>query len=166
MNKYLMMSAAAVMGTVATGVAQPATAGTFVGSVGFYYSFSGSTGPYCDSYNIYASPGGQYAAQHAHADCGSSTFLPANGVKDKKTYVFGDIVLAADDYSLNFDMVYPYKIKKGRKTSHWDLYGSTNGTTAFLLNSGVEGTPYVFAKNGKNNKTSTVSKVQALLKKS
>ncbi|HLY07176.1 MAG TPA: hypothetical protein VKR31_15630 [Rhizomicrobium sp.] len=148
MNKYLMMSAAAMVGTVAS-AAMPAFAGTFEGTVGFWNS--SNTLNYCDNIQVYNAPGepGDLVGRHNFSPCGYFTYYGAGvtlagegkgSVGAKTKAQLGDAefgYLYGVPWEIVYDVGLPIK-----KKSHWDCYYSTSGTTAYFCNSGFEGTPY------------------------
>jgi len=136
MNKYLMMSAAALLATTgATG----ANAGTSVGS--FQFGTAGG-GSYCDGGHAYTNGAGLRAWQHLNNNCASGvsvgqgqlTKLPATlGGKgsDMSDPLFCQNYGQCNTY-INYQL--PKKIKNG---APWTLTIGFSGTTSFFGNSGV-----------------------------
>jgi hypothetical protein len=131
MNKYLMLSAAAVF--AATG----ANAGTFQHS--FQFGTSGGTS-YCDGGSVYTSGSSVWAWQHTNADCAGAT-TEGQGLLGKlnatgKSADMSDTYLGQlyGIFSEQLGYVLPKKLANGKP---WELYIGLNGTTSFLGNSGV-----------------------------
>ena len=151
MNKYLLMSAAAIMGFAMV----PARAGTFIGTIGLWNAKQ--TLNYCDSIKLYSQSNdpGAMVAIHGFAYCNYySTYyavpLPMLGAvtsTKRGAVTLGDIDIPAfydKDWITTYEVQYPYKVgARGKLKTRWDCYYSTNGTTAFFSNSGVEG-PYTY----------------------
>ncbi|HWE07102.1 MAG TPA: hypothetical protein VG274_10360 [Rhizomicrobium sp.] len=132
MNKYLMLSAAAVLAS-ATG----AYAGTFQHS--FTFGTAGGS-PYCDGGSVYTSGATVWSWQHTNNNCSGGVsygqgLLEKNGLYGKNANMsdnfFGKNYGIFSEY-LNY--VLPKKIKNGKP---WELYVGINGTTSFFGNSGV-----------------------------
>jgi hypothetical protein len=151
MNKFLMMSAAVVMGTVAAGNSQPASA-AHRGEAEFtvnYHPCVGCATTFCDwaagfvrshdkTYSVIAS-------EHIYTSCPSLASVgpsPGNGVVVKKNAYVSDLSFAVlgVEASAMYVLSYPFnQVKKGMRRSTFDIWASTNGTTSFLVNSGWQG---------------------------
>jgi hypothetical protein len=144
MNKFLMMSAAAVMGTMAVAASEPASAGTFVTTVSILDA--AGTFAYCDTFAVYSQTGNKYNAVHNFSACGfSPAWIPNAGEYGKaapKHISLASIeypVYYGEDVQLVWDFDLPLnKTKKGKPVSKWFVYGNSNGTTQFLINSGLQ----------------------------
>ena len=136
MNKYLMMSAAAALATMAAGTAE---AGTY--SVHFATPAGAS---YCDGI-IGTSNGAVFAGWHIYQHCTSAhaTNLRIEGLMEKlkgdpvgkHNVNFSDDSLAFnyhENYAISFDIQTP--IVAGNK---WDAWINNMGSTAYIANSGV-----------------------------
>ena len=127
MNKYLMMSAAAVLATTAG-----ANAGTLLHSFTFGTPSGGS---YCDGGSVYSSGASIWAWQHTNNNCagGVSTGQGLVGKLTALGYAAGDM---SDNYYGNYKSIalnytIPAKLKKG-----WTGWIEFSGTTSFEFNSG------------------------------
>lgn len=154
MNKYLMMSAAVLMGTAAIGVPQ---ASAVTGPVHVALNNVSNTFAYCDAFSVYkqgSHSGNQYAAVHNYSGCyGTSAYnLPSNGhqlfklsggvsgytgsaLLMKKSINLADITFPELDgfkASLEFQLSMPLGSAKGQ----WACWYSTNGVTALWCNNG------------------------------
>ena len=158
MNKYLMMSAAAVAATAAA----PAFAGTFLGTVGFWNT--ANTLNYCDNIQVYnqTTLSGDLVGRHNFTPCGYYTYY-GNGIHfagigkgaatTKVKAQLGDAEYGYL-YGLTWDIVYDVALPIKAKT-RWNCYYSTSGTSIYFCNSGHEGTPYP----GHGSHTTTISKL-------
>ncbi len=154
MNKYLLMSAAAVMATtVGGGAAQASTTIHFASS---------SSGSYCD-YMIVTKTGKLAAAKHVGAPyCGSTVVYDA-GAQDKRDGAIGGATWQFADALLGYFGVYEgldFDLNKSG-TGKWAIVFSSNGVTAYILNSGIEENKVI---PGRKSHTSTLSKAIAALK--
>jgi hypothetical protein len=161
MNKYLMMTSAALLATSAVGSTEAATH-TYIIHFG-----TGST--YCDSLQLYKN-GNVYAGKHLYTVCGSGPDILIEGLgsrggvppgKGKGGNVnFGDDTLAYnyhENYAVSYDLQTPFK--NGGTYAVWVNY---SGSTSFLANEGV----YEVGNKARNNShVSTLSKVVTLLAK-
>lgn len=136
MNKFLMMSAAAVMGTVAA--APQANAGAFQGTV--FLENAAGTQVYCTEIFLFKNGrgGSTYSGQVTNA-CNRSSMGPLQGFPIKGT--FGGI---RKSIALSFPLNYPFATTwqisplPTNKKSLWNIWASTNGTTSFTFNGGKE----------------------------
>jgi hypothetical protein len=176
MNKFLLMSAAVVMGTMATGTSQLADAAArhtiamHPNSLTKAPNVSEIT--YCDYWtysNCTPSEAPVICAVKHQEPCATFTGHPAMGdvgVADikAKAAVIADItgpVLLQENTSLLYVLSYPFnKVRKGKRLSTFDAWASTNGSTAFLVSSGWQGPP---VKGGKIIGP-TFAKLEGLLK--
>jgi len=154
MNKYLMMSAAAVL----------ASTGANAGTHSFTFGTAGG-GSYCDG-GTANTGGGVGAWQHTNNNCASG-LSTGQGLLGKmvalgsKGYDMSDNYFgSAKSIALNYTL--PKKIQNGGK---WTLWIEFSGVSSFLGNSGV----LVNVTPGKHGitskaKTSTITKVQALVR--
>jgi hypothetical protein len=126
MNKYLLMSAAAVMAATGGSTVAQAHAKTV------HFTHSGVS--YCDYFVITKGTGGLYAAvHHGGVSCATTSLQNDAGVDVKKTIQFADTTFAKAGIGydgLDFDLT--SNLGKGT----WEIVASTNGTTAIILNSG------------------------------
>jgi hypothetical protein len=164
MNKYLMMSAAAVMGTIGSGAA---SAGTFVTTVGFWNV--NQTLNYCDHMNVYNDANGQVSAQHVQTTCDTTYFTYYHNVGDlgaaaKKMVVLGD-PQDGPSFQLTYNLGEPFnKAKKGVLKTKWAIYYAfTSGSTAYFLNSGYEGPAYPKSPKGMKG-THSAAKLASIMK--
>jgi hypothetical protein len=149
MNKYLMLSAAAVMASTT------ANAGTFVHS--FTFGTSGG-GAYCDGGNVYSSGTNIWAWQHTNNNCSGGVsygqgLVGKNSVTGKSADM-SDGLYGNSAFTLNY--VLPAKLKNGKP---WSLWCQFSGTTSFNCNSGVLTSVVAGHKGNK----STSSGLKALL---
>ena len=131
MNKYLMLSAAAVLASTA------AQAGTFQHS--FTFGTSGGS-PYCDGGNVYTSGATVWSWQHTNNNCASGVSYGQGLLEKSGTY--GKGANMSDNYYgknygifttyLNYNL--PKKLANGKP---WELFVGFNGTSSFFGNSGV-----------------------------
>jgi hypothetical protein len=124
MNKFLMMSAAAVMGTMAA--ATQVNAGTIVASTFLLTS--------AIAVDVYKGDVGTYAGLMATTGGGSWT-LQGFSVKGKFGHIkksIGLSVPALDPYAATLQLATP--IKTGSK---WNIWVSTDATTGFIYASGT-----------------------------
>jgi hypothetical protein len=149
MNKYLMLSAAAVVAS-ATG----ANAGTH----SFTFGTAGG-GSYCDG-GTATTNGIVWAWQHTNNNCygGVSTGQGLLG----KVKGMGKIADMSDNYFGNYKSIalnytLPKKIASGNQ---WTLWVEFSGVSSFLGNSGV----LVNATAAKKSHTSTVAKLKTMIK--
>jgi hypothetical protein len=157
MNKYLLMSAAAVLAS--TGAA---TAGTHSFTFGTTYG-----GSYCDGGTATTGlSGGADAWIHTNNNCASGTSQGA-GVLGKtsigKIYANSDNYLAKNDGIYNEYLSYtlPKRIKSGKQ---WTLWIGLSGYTNFEGNSGVLNNVTAGAHGIKSHgTTSTAAKVKQLV---
>jgi len=135
MNKYLLLSAAALVAAsaVTTGAeAKKATSPTAI-------SFSG----YCDGLNISWS-GNLYADQHLFTACGYTETDVGVGVEGKKNVNLSDSFYYGDfGENLSWDVTLP--LKSG---GTWTLYGTTAGTSTSELNGGAYNIGYTGTRFG------------------
>lgn len=160
MNKYLMLSAAAVLGT-ATG----ANAGSPVAS--FQFGTAGG-GSYCDGGTAYTSGSGLMSWQHTNNNCSGGVSY-GQGQQSKGTSVgkgadMSDNFFAKNYYAfftyVNFQL--PKKLKNGKT---WTLTIGFSGTSSFIGNSGPLINVSAAAHGVKSHsKTSTVSNLKSLIK--
>jgi len=153
MNKYLMLSAAAVF--AATG----ANAGTFQHS--FTFGTSGG-GAYCDGGNVYTSGATVWSWTHTNANCASAVSF-GQGLLEKSG-VYGKNANMSDNYEsklygsnyfyLNYTL--PGKLKNGKP---WELFAGFSGTSSFFGNSGV----LVSVAPGKHGTKSTAGGLKQLI---
>jgi hypothetical protein len=149
MNKYLMLSAAAVVAS-ATG----ASADTHT----FQFGTAGG-GSYCDGGTV-TNNGVVWAWQHTNNNCysGVSTGQGLLG----KVEGFGKVANMSDNYfgaatSIALNYTLPKKIKAGNT---WYLWVEFSGTSSFLGNSGVLINTTAAKKGGAN----TVAKLKSMIK--
>ncbi|HEX3943032.1 MAG TPA: hypothetical protein VHW69_02985 [Rhizomicrobium sp.] len=161
MNKYLMLSAAAVLAS--TG----ASAGNFVHS--FQLGTAGGAS-YCDGGTVYSNGSTNYAWTHVNNDCFGST-SQGNGLSVKSKYGAGELVsdnsVAKNTgiYSQYFSYQLPAKWKSGK--GKWELFVGLNGTTSFLGLSGVIfNVPPGHKTNAKKSSTSALKELIAVHKAS
>ena len=132
MNKYLMLSAAAIL------AATNAKAGTVL------YSFqfgTGGGGSYCDGGTVYSNGLPVMSWQHTNNNCASGVSY-GMGSAGKFEGVKGKYALMSDSFfAQNYGIfseylayLLPEKLKCGK--SRWTLWVGLNGTTAFVGNSG------------------------------
>ncbi len=148
MNKYLMLSAAAVMASTT------ANAGTFVHS--FTFGTSGG-GAYCDGGNVYSSGTNIWAWQHTNNNCSGGVSY-GQGLVGKNTVTgksadMSDGLYGNSAFTLNY--VLPSKLKNGKP---WSLWCQFSGTTSFNCNSGV-----LTSVAGHKGNKSTSSGLKALI---
>jgi hypothetical protein len=161
MNKYLMMTSAALLATTAAGNAEAATH-TYIIHFG-----SGST--YCDSLLLHKN-GNVYAGKHLYTACGSGPDVLIEGLgssggvppgKGKGGNVnIGDDTLAYiyhQNYSVSYDLQTPFK--NGGTYAVWI---NDTGSSSYIANEGVY---EVGNKARSNSHESTLSKVVALIAK-
>jgi hypothetical protein len=148
MNKYLMLSAAAVVAS-ATG----ANAGTH----SFQFGTAGG-GSYCDGGTV-TSNGVVWAWQHTNNNCASGVSTGQGLVG--KVVPYGKIANMSDNYfgsaksiALNYSL--PKKIKAGNT---WLLWIEFSGVSSFLGNSGVLINTTAAKKGGQ----STTSKLKTMI---
>jgi len=145
MNKYLMLSAAAVLGTTAA-----ADAGTLKHSFVFA-SINGQT--FCDGGTVYTSGATIWSWQHDN--CGEATTFGQGLVGKNKT-----LGLLADNYfaqqygiySTYLNYVLPGKLKTGKPWSSWVGF---DGTSSFENGSGIIVVVGPRHKAGNNAKSTT-----------
>jgi hypothetical protein len=156
MNKYLMLSAAAVLAT--TG----ASAGTFQHS--FTFGTSGG-GAYCDGGSVYTSGSTVWSWQHTNNNCASGVsygqgHLSKNGTlgkaADMSDNYFGKNYGIFSEY-LNYTL--PKKLANGKP---WTLWVGINGTTSFEGNAGV--LTNVAARKGAKSTTAGLKQLIAVHK--
>ena len=154
MNKYLMMSAAAVVAS--TGAASADTHSFTFGT------FSG--GSYCDG-GTAITGGGVYVWQHTNNNC-SGGVSNGQGLLGKKTPV-GTVASMSDNYfgaatsiALNYTLPQKWSGKKAR----WTGWVEFSGTSSFEFNSGpLLNITAGVAKPNNHSKKSTVGAVKTLL---
>ena len=152
MNRYLLLCAASALGAMS---ARPAVASTTV-----------HLGSNCDYFVMYHSGGNYWAAvHHGGVSCASTSLQNDPGVygkggktpkKVKGTVQFADSLLANKGYSGGLDYEFSYPFGAG---GSWAIIATTNGTTAFILNSGKQ-----TAKAYPGARKSSLSDAIALLK--
>jgi hypothetical protein len=153
MNKYLMLSAAAVMASTA------ANAGTLTHSFTFGTSGGGS---YCDGGSVYTSGATVWSWQHTNNNCGGGVSF-GQGIVAKNA-VLGKSANMSDNFeSKNYGSNYVYlnytlpkKLAAGKP---WELWVGFSGTTSFFANSGV----LVNVVPGHKGTKSTTSGLKALI---
>jgi hypothetical protein len=138
MNKYLMLTAAAVLA---------GTAGASAGGTCFQFTFgTAGGGSYCDGGNVYtgvdnrAYSGVLRAWRHTNNNCNGGQ-SSGYGILGKLTGL-GKVSFMSDNieaqnygnYSTSLNYTLPKKIKNGQP---WGLWIGLNGTTLFYGNSGV-----------------------------
>ncbi|MGH6888562.1 MAG: hypothetical protein ACREHF_05120 [Rhizomicrobium sp.] len=159
MNKYLLMSAAAVLAS--TGAA---TAGTHSWTFG-----TAGGGSYCDGGTATTglSSGVADAWIHTNDECASLTSQGAGLLGKVKG--LGKVYGNSDNYLAKFDSIYteqleytlPHKIKQG---GQWTLWIGLSGYTSFEGNSGVLNNVTPGAHGIKSHgTTSTAAKVKQLI---
>ncbi len=165
MNKYLMLSAAAVL----VGSAGSVNAGTLVATFTFGSSGGGS---FCDGGAVYTSGGGLRAWIHGNNNCAGGTSIGQGMVGKLKAY--GDFTGTkgkGSDMSDNFwaktygsfAVVLNYQLpKKIANGQPWTLTIGLGGTTSFITNSGVLANVN-HAHNGKVGAKSTTSNLKTLI---
>jgi hypothetical protein len=150
MNKYLMLSAAAVLaGTVEANA----------DSVGFQFGTIGGA-PLCDTGTVTAN-GVVWAWQHGFLDCGGGV-SNGQGLLSKVEGV-GKGAMMSDNHTANYTSVgisywLPRKLKNG---SVWSLWVEFSGTTSFKYESGVIIRSGAAARRGAQD---TLSRVRALVR--
>jgi hypothetical protein len=125
MNKYLLMCAAAVMGSSLSNVACASTLVHITSSCTWF---------------VFTKNGGGLWAAHRYSSCGTSSgnWAGVQGTKDKlmhsETIQLAGAPLAQFGLfdGVDFDIQYPFA--DGRR---WAWIANTNGQTAFILNSGT-----------------------------
>lgn len=157
MNKYLMMSAAAVF--VGTG----AQAGTLSHTFGFG---TGGGGSYCDGGSLYTNGTSLWAWRHNNNNCSGA--VSTGSGRNGKQGSFKGASMSDNLYAINYgassiavNFLLPKKIKKG---AGWQLDVEFSGTTAFVGNSG----PLINVTPGKHlpksmSKNSTTTKLKSLI---
>jgi hypothetical protein len=180
MNKYLLMSAAVVMGTMATGTSQLADAAARHTIAMHPTSLTKQpmvNETYCDYWTYsYCTPSEAHelcAMEHQVfntsdspcQDVAAVSGVPAVGyAPEKRAVALADIsapVALHENIPLIYVLSYPFnEVKKGKRKSTFDAWASTNGSTAFLVASGWQG-PSV--KDGKVIGP-TFAKLEGLLK--
>jgi hypothetical protein len=163
MNKFLMMSAAAVMGGMVTGVCPEATAGTFAGTVFFYKSAAG-TARYCDFMKIFHNPAGSnWTAQHFYSTCGTNLTLPDVGslinfhVGAKRYRGIGLADISGPYFGIAVSEEWYFSLpllrhnRRGARLSVVAVLGSTTGLTSFPVNLAFQGPTH--GQNGNTGKT-------------
>jgi hypothetical protein len=151
MNKYLLMSAAAVLATAA------GSTGASAQSFQFGTAYGGS---YCDGGTVTAN-GVVWAWAHTNNDCYGSTSY-GQGLQGKvkgmgKLADMSDGIFGNSAFTINF--VLPAKLKNG---APWSLWCQFSGTSSFECNSG----PLInvgAAKVHPASKKSTITNVKALI---
>lgn len=154
MNKYLLLSAAAVMA---------GTAGAQAGTPVHSWTFASSGGtPYCDGGTLYTNGSSIWAWQHTNNNCASGV---SNGTgRNGKQGAFGKGADMSDNlYAVNYgyssiaiNFLLPAKFS-GKK-ANWALDVEFSGTTAFQGNSGILVNVTPGHKNGSHKSTVTALK--------
>jgi len=158
MNKYLMLSAAAVMASSA------ANAGTFLHS--FQFGTAGG-GTYCDGGSVYSSGTSIWSWRHTNNNCaggqsegqGLVGFLVSGKNPTIKGANMSDTFYGQNYgvFSVYLSYTLPKKLATGKP---WELWVGFSGTTSFLGNSGA----LLNVAAGHKGHTSTASKVMSLIK--
>jgi hypothetical protein len=160
MNKYLMLTAAAVLAGTAS-----ANAGTH----SFTFATAGGT-PYCDGGTVYTGrDGGIYSGavwswQHTNNNCASGVST-GQGILGKTTG-FGKVADMSDNfeaqnygiYSEVLNYTLPKKLKPGQPWTSWIELG---GSTSFEGNSGVLANPMPGHEGTQSTLASAKSLIQA-----
>jgi hypothetical protein len=134
MNKYLMLSAAAVLASTVANAGTAQHTFTFQTAGGFSY---------CDGGTVYTSGASVWSWQHTNADCEGTT-TEGQGLVGKLDAVKGKVAAVSDTYlgqiygifSEYESFTFPKKIKNG---APYELWIGMNGTTSFQAASGVLG---------------------------
>ena len=157
MNKYLMMSAAAVLASTGANTATAAS---------FQFGTAGG-GSYCDGGTLTHNSGAAYSWQHTNANCASAVSY-GQGLLGK-TAGLGKISNMSDTYfgqlygifSEYLSYTMPKKIKNG---AQWTLWVGINGVSSFEGNSGVliNVSPAARKPSG-HSKVSTLKSVKQLI---
>jgi hypothetical protein len=155
MNKYLMLSAAALFAT------------THADASSLLYSFKFGTaegGSYCDGGNVYGDAGSPVMSwQHTNADCygaigyGMGSLAKFNGLKGK--YALMSDTSFSQTSGFYFEVLLPNKLKHG--VGIWELWAGFSGTSAFEANEGP--LVQVDAARGKRNGRSIASNIKQLI---
>jgi len=126
MNKYLLMTAAALLGTAA-----PALADDQSKSHSLHF-LSQNGGSYCDGLKwAKFDPYGLQYGVHLNVNCGGGTSKIAGGAS-RKGWGFSDNSSPGSSISLFYDISKPFK-----DGSAWALWVCMNGTTCFEGNTGT-----------------------------
>ena len=145
MNKYLMMSAAALLGSAAPGFAAHPS-----GTHAIHFGTSNG-GTYCDGMSFYKSPYSGAPIElgtHLLSGCGETdTEVAGKGSKTQFTLVEGWI----SNTTFVYDISKP--IKNG---GAWVVYICPNGSTCFFGNSGTYALGYQPAKGIRQSTTARV----------
>ncbi len=155
MNKYLLLSAAAAVAAVGgTTTVQAST---------IHFGTGSGTGEYCD-YMIVTKTGKLAAGMHVGgAYCGTSVVYDA-GAQDKKDGAIGGATWQFADPLFGYYFAFPagldFDLSKSG-TGSWAIVFSSNGSTAYVLNSGPERN---MVRPGQKSHTSTIAKAVAALK--
>lgn len=124
MNKYLMLSAAALVATSTSAIAKSASSGSASLIV-----HSPSGGSYCDTYKVFWS-GANYADQVDWTPCGISSHSIGMGVesakKKNKTVAISDSYKGDVGAGFEVDWQFGVPIKSGKV---FNAYYTTNGST-------------------------------------
>lgn len=135
MNKYLLLSAAAVLASAAGG----ASASTIGSS--FQFGSSGG-GSYCDGGTVYKSgPNNSlWSWQHTNNNCEGGVSIGMGVCCEKKVGGFNGATLSDNFFAANYNSYaitssfkLPKKLKEGQP---WLLFICFSGTSAFVANSG------------------------------
>lgn len=157
MNKYLMMSAAAVLASVA---------GAQAGTPKYSFQFGDANGAsYCDGGTVYSSGANIWAWQHTNNDCQGGVsygqgLVGKNSVTGKSADM-SDNIYGSSGLTLN--VVLPAKLKTGAPYSIWCQY---SGTTSFECNSGTlanvaNGAKYRTRRGGRSATAALKTLIQA-----
>jgi hypothetical protein len=149
-NKYLLMSAAALLASTAA-----ASAGERQFQFGSVFG-----GSYCDGETGYWS-GANYQWVHTNADCAGATGIGNPGIEGK-TPTLGKVVDMTDTYTMQnpgaCSYVFPSKFRLGGK---WSFVCNNLDGTKFKLKGGVLASPNANAGDATKSSLSTVKAMLA-----
>lgn len=140
MNKYLLMSAAAVMAS-ASSIATPSSAGST--NIGY----SG----YCDGESVNTADNIVYAGKHLFTGCAWSspyhyTAVAGKNKKFNSVYGGGKKFFYAENYA-TFSFAYGYAIQLPVASgNHWTGFATSNATSGWEFNAGTYFTGYAPGK--------------------
>lgn len=150
MNKYLLLSAAALLSSAAMageGLPPAATSIHFIGANGTSY---------CDGMRLRGAGNGFIVGQHTFTECGGASAIPEWGLAGRRKPLGKEVFFYEPTMSDGYIISLPLQTGGA-----WSLYATTNGTTIFLVNHGT----YSLGPPRKGAHGSTAAKVEELVAK-